>query len=93
MRWIELAAASPVLTCRMTYYVEGDREHLLDERVFQRTDALVVRGSCYSFQMPWEKIIETLHTLLEDDNSWSALPHDENILSSMVVFNLRIVQR
>ena len=40
--------------------------------------------------MPWEKIIETLKTLLEDDDSWSTLPHDESILAKMVLFNLRI---
>ena len=56
VRWIECAAASPILTCLIAYYVEGDRGHLMDERVFQRTDPLVVRGNAYSFQMPWEKI-------------------------------------
>ena len=90
VRWIEVAAASPVLTCLISYYVEGDRGHLLDERVFQRTDAMVVRGNCFSFQMPWEKIIEKLTTLLKDDDSWSSLPHDENILAKMVLLNLRI---
>ena len=40
--------------------------------------------------MPWERIIEKLNTLLEDDDSWNSLPHDENILAKMVLFNLRI---
>ena len=40
--------------------------------------------------MPWESIIEKLKTLLEDDNSWDSLPHDETILAKMVLFNLRI---
>ena len=31
VRWIELAAASPILNCIVTYYVEGDRGHLMDE--------------------------------------------------------------
>ena len=90
VRWIECAAASPVLTCLISYYIEGDRGHLMNEQVFQRTDPLVVRGNAYSFQMPWEKIIDGLKTLLEDDNSWKSLPHDENILAKMVLFNLRI---
>ena len=90
VRWIECAAASPVLTCLISYYVEGDRGHLLDERMFQRTDPLVVRGNCYSFQMPWEKIVEKLHAIMEDDDGWKTLPHDELILSRMVLFNLRI---
>ena len=62
----------------------------MDERVFQRTDPLVVRGNAYSFQMPWEKIVEKLKTLLEDDNAWNSLPHDEDTLAKMVLFNLRI---
>ena len=90
VRWIECAAASPVLTCLISYYIEGDRGHLMNEQVFQRTDPLVVRGNAYSFQMPWEKIIDGLKTLLEDDSSWKSLPHDENILAKMVLFNLRI---
>ena len=90
VRWIECAAASPVLTCLISYYVEGDRGHLLDERIFQRTDSLVVRRNCFSCQMPWENIIDKLRTLLEDDDSWNSLPHDENILAKLVLFNLRI---
>ena len=90
VRWIECAAASPVLSCLITYYVEGDRGHLMDERVGQRTDPLVVRGNCYSFQMPWEGIMQKLKDLLENDDGWSTLPHDENILAKMVLFNLRI---
>ena len=66
VRWIEVAAASPVLTCLVAYYIEGDHCHLLDERIYQRTDSLVARGNCYSFQMPWERIIENLNALLEE---------------------------
>ena len=62
----------------------------MDERVFQRTDPLVVRGNAYSFQMPWEKIVEKLNTFFKSDNGWSSLPHDEDILAKMVLFNLRI---
>ena len=32
VRWIECAAASHVFTSVITYYVEGDRGHLLGER-------------------------------------------------------------
>ena len=30
VRWIELAAANPILHCLVSYYVEGDRGHLLN---------------------------------------------------------------
>ena len=33
VRWIELAAASPILNCIVTYYVEGDRGHLMDKNL------------------------------------------------------------
>ena len=32
VRWIECVAASPVFTSLITYYVEGDRGHVLGER-------------------------------------------------------------
>ena len=92
VRWIELAAASPVLTCLITYYIEGDRGHLLNERMLQQTAPLVVRGNCYSFQMPWDGIAEKLHTLLQDGDGWSSLPHGEDLLSKYVMFSLRIGQ-
>ena len=45
VRWIELAAASPILNCIICYYVEGDRGHLLDERALQRKQPMNVRGN------------------------------------------------
>ena len=61
----------------------------MDETMFQRTDAAVVRGNCYSFQMPWEHIMEGLEKVVKDKD-WRSLPHDESVLSRMVLFNLRI---
>ncbi len=90
VRWIELVAASPVLTCLIAYYIEGDHGHVLDERVFQRTNTLNIRGNAYSFQTPWESIISKLKCVLADVNSWNVLPHDENTLAIMVLFNLRV---
>ena len=90
MRWIEFAAASPILNCIVCYYVEGDRGHLLDERALQRKDAINVRGNAYSFSMPWETIAAKLKDVVDGNVEWSVIPQDENVLAKTVLFNLRI---
>ena len=90
VRWIELAAASPILNCIVCYYVEGDRGHLLDENVMQRKNPINVRGNAYSFAMPWESIAKKLSQVVEGKVNWSELPQSEDLLSRTVLFNLRI---
>ena len=90
VRWIELAAASPILTCLVTYYVEGDRGHLMDERVMQGMEAINVRGNAYSFHMPWHRTANELSKLIRNEIDWDTLPQDEKSLCSVVLFNLRI---
>ena len=89
-RWIELAAASPILNCIVCYYVEGDRGHLLDENVFQRKNPMNVRGNAYSFAMPWEQIAAKLSQVVEGEVNWSELPQNEDLLAITVLFNVRI---
>jgi len=60
VRWIEAAIVSPCMTTMLVYYVEGDRGHLMNEDVGQQQFRTVVRGSCCSFNMPWEDILECL---------------------------------
>ena len=90
VRWIELAAASPILNCIVCYYVEGDRGHLLDEKAFQRRDPINVRGNAYSFAMPWENIAEKLGQVVEGRVNWDELPQREELLCHTVLFNLQI---
>ena len=90
VRWIELAAASPVLNCIVCYYVEGDRGHLLDEQAFQRRNAINVRGNAYSFAMPWDQIADRLSQVVAGQVNWSELPQSEDLLARTVLFNLRI---
>ena len=89
VRWIELAVASPVFTCMIVYYIEGDRGHLLEERVGEATHATVVRGNAYSFHMPWEQLLRKLNQAC-DDLTCGTLPHEEEALAQMVQYNLRI---
>ena len=42
VRWIEAAAACPVFTALITYYLEGDRGHLMNEDLQAPTRNLIV---------------------------------------------------
>ena len=44
----------------IVYYVEGDGGHLLNEKIGQPGFRTAVRGSCQSYAMPWEEIMEDL---------------------------------
>ena len=44
----------------IVYYVEGDGGHLLNEKMGQPGFRTAVRGSCQSYSMPWEEIMEDL---------------------------------
>ena len=90
VRWIELAAASPILNCIVTYYVEGDRGHLMDERAYQRKDALSVRGNAFSFPLPWDGIATKLKQGNDGELLWDELPYNGAILAKCVLFSLRI---
>ena len=89
VRWIEATAACPVFTALITYYVEGDRGHLLNAEQHRPQRAYAVRGNVYSFHMPWEYIFKKLGKVLEDEEVES-LPHSPQMLASVVLFSLRI---
>ena len=89
VRWIEAAAACPVFTCLITYYVEGDRGHLMNVEQHRPHRSYAVRGNVYSFYLPWEEIANKLGSVLEDDEA-VVLPHTEATLASLVLFSLRI---
>ena len=87
VRWIEAAAACPVFTALITYYVEGDKGHLLNAEQHRPQRAYAVRGNLYSFYMPWEEIAQKLNTVLHEENV-ELLPHPPETLSSIVLFSL-----
>ena len=89
VRWIESAAACPVFTCLITYYVEGDRGHMMNVEHHRPNWQYAVRGNVYSFHLPWEEIAKKLGSVLEDDGL-DVLPHTEETLASLVLFSLRI---
>ena len=57
--WLEATIASPVFTGLVTYYIEGAQEHrhhLMEEAITQPQRAYGVRGSLFSFLLPWDQI-------------------------------------
>ena len=63
VRWIEAAAACPVWTSVVSYYIEEDRGHLMEEELRRSDFRVAVRGNVSSFSMPWEEIYGSLHSL------------------------------
>ena len=50
VRWIEVAAACPIFTTLITYYVEGDRGYLLNAEQHKANRAYAVRGNGHTTQ-------------------------------------------
>ena len=84
--WLEATIASPVFTGLITYYIEGAQEHrhhLMEEAIAQPQRSYGVRGSLFSFLMPWEKIQEDVEKSLQhgDLSEWPLSPeHVDRIL-------------
>jgi len=77
--WLEATIACPVFTGLVTYYIEGaheHRHHLMEEPVAQPQRAYAVRGSLFSFLMPWERIQADISKTLEqgDLSAWPMSP-------------------
>ena len=66
VRWIEAAAAYPVWTSVVCFYIEEERGHLMDEELRRSDFHVSMRGKVSPFSMPWEEIYGNLHCL------WSA---------------------
>ena len=89
VRYIECAAASPLFTALITYYVAGNKGHMLNVRQHKPQRAYACRGNAFSFHMPWENIAKQFCTITAEDAA-EALPHDEQALSHTVLFSLRV---
>ena len=67
VRYIECAATSPLFTALITYYVEGNKGHMLNVRQHKPQRAYAIRGNVYSFHMPWEDIAAKLGAITAED--------------------------
>ena len=84
VRWIEAAAACPIFTSLICYYVEGDRGHMMNVEQHRPDRGYAVRGNVYSFGMPWEQIIQNMEKVIEAEDvsylcgkCWAQILHDE----------------
>ena len=73
----------------IVYYVEGDSGHLMDEEIGKQQFRTVVRGSCCSYQMPWEDILEDLKNNCSDRNL-SEIPRPQECLKYMLRLSLQV---
>ena len=89
VRWIEAAIVSPCWTSIIIYYVEQDHGHLLNEVMEGPKFRTVVRGSCVSYQMPWEDILEDLRRNCKDRNV-SDIPHPQEALKYILRVHLQV---
>ena len=88
VRFIEAAAAAPVWTTMIVYYVEEDHGHLMTETLQQPQYRTAARGNAFSYFMPWEDILKSLRNVCADPDL-SMLPHDDEVLARLVGFQLR----
>ena len=89
VRWIEAAAACPVWTSMVCYYLEADRGHLMDEDIHRADHRIAVRGNVSSFSMPWEEILATLDPTRDGHKTWGTLPHSKDTLRALVKISVK----
>ena len=88
VRWIEAAAACPVWTSVVNFYIEEDRGHLMEEELHRSDFRVAVRGNVSSFSMPWEEIYSTLRGL-GSEAMLQQLPHTVPVLNTMVKLTVK----
>ena len=88
-KWIEMAAATPIWTSLMAFYIEEDKGHVMGEAAFAQRARVAVKGNVVSFHVQWERVFEALHQLASVKDL-SALPHDENVLAELVRFEFKV---
>ena len=89
VRWIEAAAASPVWTSVINYYLEADRGNLIEEHLQRPEHRTAIRGNVSSFSIPWEEVLAALAPETRQNNSWERLPHPPHVLQAIVKVNVK----
>ena len=87
--WLEMAVASPCWTLMLVYYVEGDRGHLINEKVGGQRWRTKVKGGACSFQMPWEDIVKDLQRNI-NDNALTEIPRSAECIKYMLRVHLKV---
>ncbi|CAK9024343.1 ATP-dependent DNA helicase [Durusdinium trenchii] len=87
VRFIETLVAIPIWTTTSIFYVEGDRGHLLQEKMGQKRWRTAMRGYVSSFVMPWEDILRQLRDRTTEKET-QELPRSPECLRYLVRFTL-----
>ena len=83
VRWAEAAAACPVWTSLVCFYVEADRGHILEEALHRADHRIAIRGNVSAVSLPWEQVYGKLSALTAQDNI-ATLPHAKPALQAMI---------
>ena len=89
VRWIEAAAASPVWTSVINYYLEADRGNLIEDHLHRPEHRTAIRGNVSSFSIPWEEVLAALAPETRRNTSWEKLPHPPHVLQAIVKVNVK----
>ena len=88
VRWIEAAAACPVWTSMVCFYLEEDKGHLLEEHLHHSAHRVKVRGNVSSFSLPWEDVFIHLQRL-QEQSPVEYLPHKVETLAALVKLTIK----
>eukprot|EP00973_Karenia_brevis_P087885 12189044-Karenia_brevis.AAC.1 len=72
----------------LIYYVEGDQGHLMNEEIGHQKFRVAARGSCVSYQMPWEETLEHMNKHRADRNVLG-IPRPQDWLKYMLRVHLQ----
>ena len=84
--WLEATIACPIFAGLITYYIEGDahqRGHLMEEAIGTPQRAYAVRGNCFSFLLPWDKVMKKLSQAFAEGD-FTAWPLDQDSAAQIV---------
>ena len=93
VRWIEDAAACPIFsaTALITYCAEGDRGHLFKKKFISLNVPTMFEVIASVSQCCGEEIMKRIGRV-EADTTGDLLPHNQDVLSTLITFCSRVVQ-
>ena len=78
-----MAAASQLWTSMVSFYLEADRGHVLEEPVHRAEHRLAIRGNISAVSLPWEDMYGHFAQMTPQDRI-ATLPHALPDLRAMV---------
>ena len=88
VRWIEAAAACPLWTSPICFYLEADRGHIMEEELHRADHRIAIRGNVSAVSMPWEEIYSKFKHFTAEQ-SMATLPHSLDALQNVVRITIK----